>query len=169
MGPSRLRAPRKEVSSTAKPIATIERAPASETTATLPTSAEIAADAEFRRLLVLAHERGVLQGLAHFLESPDAAVGTATDWATRPGNLAVVKHALLFYNTLQSIDPRAVQELLNGLDGAAKAAVTVPDDGRVLGFWGLLRSLRDPDVNRGMRFLLRMAAGLGRSVGQAKR
>lgn len=152
----------------AKPIATIERAPATETTEKVRADGEAAAEAEFRRLLVLAHERGVLQGLSHLLEEPDAALGTATGWATQPGNLAVVKHALLFYNTLQSIDPRAVQELLNGLDGAAKAAVATRDDGRVLGFWGLLRALRDPDVNRGMRFLLRMAAGLGRSVGKPK-
>ncbi len=153
----------------AKPITTIERGTGIEPArGTVRGSEEAAATAEFQRLLVLAHERGVLRALNHFLEEPDAALGTATDWATQPGNLAVVKHALLFYNTLQSIDPRAVQELLNGLDGAARAAVTTRDDGRVLGFWGLLRALRDPDVNRGMRFLLRMAAGLGRSVGKAK-
>ncbi len=150
-----------------KPITTIVRVPATESTAG-KTRPETLANAEFQRLLVLAHERGVLQGLSHLLEEPDATLGTAADWAARPGNLAVLKHALLFYNTLQSIDPRAVQELLNGLDGAARAAVTVPDDGRVLGFWGLLRALRNPDVNRGMRFLLRMAAGLGRSVGKPK-
>ncbi len=146
----------------AKPITTIERA-----TETMPVEGrpEAAANAEFQRLLVLAHDRGVLQGLSHLLEEPDAALGTATDWAARPGNLAVVKHALLFYNTLQSIDPRAVQVLLDGLDGAAEAAMKLPDEDRVLGFWGFLRALRDPDVNRGMRFLLRMAAGLGRAVG----
>ena len=152
----------------AKPITTIERGSVTEPAAPDRSSDEASASAEFSRLLVLAHDRGVLPGLLHLLEAPDAALGSATDWATQPGNLAVVKHALLFYNTLQSIDPRAVQELLNGLDGAAKAAVTTADDGRVLGFWGLLRALRDPDVNRGMRFLLRMAAGLGRSVGRPK-
>ncbi len=151
----------------AKPITTIERATATEA---LPLHAEpeAVAMAEFQRLLVLAHERGVLQALNRFLEAPDATLGTATDWATQPGNLAVVKHALLFYNTLQSIDPRAVQALLNGLDGAAAAAATGKDEGKVLGFFGLLRALRDPDVNRGMRFLLRMAAGLGRSVRPAE-
>ena len=153
----------------AKPITAIERATATEATRTTVQAGEqAAAEGEFQRLLVLAHERGVLRGLAHLLEEPDAALGTATDWATQPGNLAVVKHALLFYNTLQSIDPRAVQTLLNGLDGAAEAVTAQPDDDRILGFWGLLRALRDPDVNRGMRFLLRMAAGLGRSVGQGK-
>lgn len=147
----------------AKPITTIERGAATET---MPVEGrpEALATAEFQRLLVLAHERGVLQALNHFLEEPDATLGTATDWATRPGNLAVVKHALLFYNTLQSIDPRAVQALLNGLDGAAQAAATGKDDGKVLGLFALRRALRDPDVNRGLRFLLRMAAGLGRSV-----
>lgn len=149
----------------AKPITTIERRAATEA---MPVGArsEALATAEFQRLLVLAHERGVLQALNHLLEEPDAAIGTATDWATQPGNLAVVKHALLFYNTLQSIDPRAVQALLNGLNGAAEAAAKGKDKGKgkVLGFFGLLRALRDPDVNRGMRFLLRMAGGLGRAV-----
>ncbi len=153
---------------TAKPITTIERGKVNETAGTVRASSDTAATEEFQRLLVLAHERGVLRALNHLLEEPDAALGTATDWATQPGNLAVVKHALLFYNTLQSIDPRAVQILLNGLDGAADAATKTPDDGRVLGFWGLLRALRDPDVNRGLRFLLRMAAGLGRGVGKPK-
>ena len=147
----------------AKPITTIERRAATET---MPIEAqpEALATAEFQRLLVLAHERGVLQAMNHLLEEPDAALGTATDWATQRGNLAVVKHALLFYNTLQSIDPRAVQALLNGLNGAAEGAANGRDEWHVVGFFGLLRALRDPDVNRGMRFLLRMAAGLGRSV-----
>lgn len=153
--------------SVSKPITTIVRVPATEATPA-ERGPEAVANAEFERLLVLAHERGVLQGLRYLLEEPDATLGTATDWATRPGNLAVVKHALLFYNTLQSIDPRAVQALLDGLNGAAEAAATGRDEGRVLGFWGVLRALRDPDVNRGMRFLLRMAAGLGRSVGTPK-
>jgi uncharacterized protein YjgD (DUF1641 family) len=153
---------------TAKPITTIERAPATET-ASIEAAPQALANAEFQRLLVLAHERGILQGLNHLLEEPDAALGTATDWATQPGNLAVVRHALLFYNTLQSIDPRAVQVLLNRLDGAAAAATQRPDEDRVLGLWGLLRALRDPDVNRGMRFLLRMAAGLGRAVGKLEK
>ncbi len=153
--------------SMAKPITTIERATVTET---LPveTRMEAVATAEFQRLLVLAHERGVLQAMNRLLEAPDASLGTATDWVTQPGNLAVVKHALLFYNTLQSIDPRAVQTLLNGLDGAAQAAATGQDEGRVLGFFGFLRALRDPDANRGMRFLLRMAAGLGRAVREPK-
>ncbi len=147
----------------AKPITTIERGLVSERTP-VETRPEAVATAEFQRLLVLAHERGVLQALNHLLEEPDATLGTATDWATQPGNLAVVKHALLFYNTLQSIDPRAVQALLNGLNGAAEAAASGKDDGKVLGLFGLLRALRDPDTNRGMRFLLRMSAGLGRAV-----
>ncbi len=155
------------MSPTAKPITAIERSPATQATS-VEARPETVANAEFQRLLVLAHERGVLQGLSHLLEEPDATLGTATDWVARPGNLAVVKHALLFYNTLQSIDPRAVQALLNGLNGAVEAAATGPDAGRVLGFWGFLRALRDPDVNRGMRFLLRMAAGLGRAVGKPK-
>ena len=153
----------------AKPITMIERGPATGTAAlSVEANAAAKANEEFQRLLVLAHERGVFRALNHLLEEPDAALGTATDWATRPGNLAVVKHALLFYETLQSIDPRAVQALLNGLNGAAETAATGRDDGRVLGFWGLLRALRDPDVNRGMRFLLRMAKGLGRAVGETK-
>ncbi len=151
----------------ANPITTIERGVGTERTP-VETRPEAVATAEFQRLLVLAHERGVLQALNHLLEEPDAALGTATDWATQPGNLAVVKHALLFYNTLQSIDPRAVQALLNGLNGAAEAAASGKDDGRILGFFGLLRALRDPDTNRGMRFLLRMSAGLGRAVREPK-
>ncbi len=150
----------------AKPITTIERGNVTDAAVTVRGSSEAAANEEFQRLLVLAHERGALRALNHLLEEPDAALGTAMDWATQPGNLAVVKHALLFYNTLQSIDPRAVQVLLSGLDGAADAATASRDDGRILGFWGMLRALRDPDVNRGLRFLLRMAGGLGRGVGK---
>lgn len=45
------------------------------------------------------------------------------------------------------------------------AALAEPGEARPVGMWGLLRALRDPDVQRALGFLLAVARELGRHLG----
>jgi len=84
------------------------------------------------------------------------AVVRAVEVATAPRTVA----ALAALAESRLLDPAA----LAVLDRLA-AAIAEPGAARPIGAWGLLRALRDPDVQRALGFLIEVAREVGRHLG----
>lgn len=83
-------------------------------------------------------------------------------FAEDPGNLRTVQNLSLLAGGLSRIDPDVLAATLDGsaLDGEDLA------DPPELGLVGILRQLRDPDVQRGLGMVFLLLKQLGAGVGQ---
>lgn len=135
-------------------LAEVERvtsalAPLAEVAAAAPGGVAMVTDA-FDTLAARLGERGVdLDARLH-------AVARAVEISTAPRTV----HAFAALVESKLLEPSALAVL-----SWLAAALAEPGEARPLGAWGLMRALRDPDVQRAVGFVVAVARELGRHLG----
>lgn len=112
-------------------------------------------------LLVKLDEMGVLEAVDEVLD-PDV-IGYLMKFLMHPGLLRAADRLDLVFDALGRIDIEAAAgqaELLN------KALKAVPKEAKPVGLGGLLSALRDPDVQRGLGFLVEFLRNLGKELAE---
>ncbi len=114
-------------------------------------------------LLVKLDEMGVLETLDEVLE-PEV-IEYLMRYLMHPGLLRAADRLDIVFDALGRIDIEAAAgqaELLN------KALKSVPKEAKPVGLGGLLSALRDPDVQRGLGFLVEFLRNLGKELTKEK-
>jgi len=132
----------------------------------------------------LAEVERVTSALAPLIDAAPGGVAMLTDTvdtvAAHLGERGVDLDARL-HSVLRALEVSTAPRAVNGLAALVEsklleptalavvsrlaAALAEPGDAKPVGTWGLLRALRDPDVQRAVGFLLAVAREFGRHLG----
>lgn len=121
------------------------------------------ARAEWDALLVALHERGVLRVLNGLLRAGPEVTGIALGGLNSPAGQRAIRNAVVLGEAATKIDPARLDALVEGVVRGVAAAGERIGHGSP-GSVGLLKSLNDPDVRRGMNVLLGFLKALGQEA-----
>jgi len=110
-------------------------------------------------LVVKLDEMGVLEVVDEVLQ-PEV-IGYLMKYIMHPGLLKAADRLDLVLDALGRVDIEAATKQVELLNKAVKA---VPEKAEPVGIGGLLGALRDPDVQRGLGFLVEFLRNLGRAL-----
>jgi uncharacterized protein YjgD (DUF1641 family) len=149
----------------ARPIRARPEAPTGpEIVATRTLATDLAAtDESVRELLELVRlldERGLLRFASDLLREEDRVVAVLSDRVPPDGVRRAMRNLEVLVKTFRDIDPKTLDALARGVPGALEAARRAQGD-EPLGILAILRVLRDPEVNRGVRMVLGFLRGIG--------
>lgn len=144
-----------------RPTAEVTAVAVPATTATPDASADpLASLAEVVRLL---DERGFLRFAEDLLREEERVVEVLVDRVPPQDVRAAWKAITVLIATLRKVEPATVERLsgsvAESIEEAERSARTP-----MVGFFDILATLNDPDVNRGVRMLLGALRGLGRGA-----
>ena len=108
------------------------------------------------RLVQALHDRGVLSLLVGMVEQSDRIARVAAKELAQPRNVQVLENLLTLYELVGRLDPESLKE---------KPQPPLQRQ-RKMGLLGLWRQIRDPDVQRGLHWILDCLRGLGRALGK---
>ncbi len=128
---------------------------------------ELAASAEaIRQLLELVRlldERGVLRFSSDLLREEDRVVAVLTDRLSARDVRRAVRNLEVLVKTFRDLDPGTLGALARGVPTALTEAHRAERD-RPMGIFEIVSTLRDPEVNRGVRMVLGFLRGIGRNA-----
>lgn len=113
---------------------------------------------EWGRLVQAFHDHGILTILVALVEQSPAIGALAVDQVARPDRIAALRNLIGLLTEISQMSPETLRRLQKGWQAASR---TVSADQAPLGIWGLVRTLGDPDVNRGIRLVVEGLKRLG--------
>lgn len=114
------------------------------------------------RILFELHDSGILDSLEALLKAKGKVTEIVLGQVTRKEVTTMINNVMGAAGALTAIDPEQTEKLLSGVTEGLNAA-SLEKDKKVSAF-GLLKALRDPDVNRAVSFGLSFMKGLGKSL-----
>jgi uncharacterized protein YjgD (DUF1641 family) len=113
-------------------------------------------------LLQALHERGVLEALVAFFQQGDGVLGVTMDTlANQPAYTQGAKNAMTLAQSLGELDEPTVATTQRMVSGGLRAFATAKPPARPLGFFDVLRALKDPDVSAGLTAVIALLKGFG--------
>lgn len=108
------------------------------------------------------NDSGFLEAAESMLKAKAKITEIALGQISRPEITNLINNGMAAAGALTSLDPAMTTKLVNGMASGVQEAQT-QGEGQI-GVFQLMRSLRDPDVNRAVRFGLSFLKGLGREL-----
>jgi uncharacterized protein YjgD (DUF1641 family) len=119
---------------------------------------------ELLELIRLLDERGFLRFSTDLLREEDRVVEVITD-RFHPGDVRrAMKNLEVLVRTFQNLDPTTLSAIAQSVPSAFQEAQKAQGD-RTIGLFEIMTTLRDPEVNRGVRMVLGFLRGIGRESG----
>lgn len=110
------------------------------------------------------HESGILEAMYSLLQAKEKVAKILVNQTLRPEATTMVNNAMNVAGVLTKIDPEVSSKLMNsvvvGLDGAGETL----NHSYKTGVFELAKSLNDPDVTKGLSFMLAFLKGFGREL-----
>lgn len=124
-------------------------------------------DVAFMEILELVkslHQAGALDMLNSALKAKEDIATTFLNEARKEPATNAINNLMISSKLLTETKPEQTEQLLAGLANAqAKANESLKDDA-TLGLFGLARAMKDPDVNRALRYGLAFLKGVGQEL-----
>jgi len=122
-------------------------------------------DAILQSMDILKHmnQRGVLSLLDGLFSEGDKVLNVLVKAADKPEATNTIKNLLLMIGVLGTINVQQLEPLLLKLNsGIARVAeYTDSEDDDKLGYFDIVRSLKDPEINRALSLLFEFLKGMG--------
>ncbi|MBC6308784.1 DUF1641 domain-containing protein [Listeria sp. FSL L7-1582] len=124
-------------------------------------------DAAFMEVLELVkalHDSGALDMLNSALKAKEDIATTFLNEARKEPATNAINNLMMTSKLLTDTKPEQTEKMLAGLANAqAKANESLKED-TTLGLFGLARAMKDPDVNRALRYGLAFLKGVGQEL-----
>lgn len=124
-------------------------------------------DAAFMEVLELVkalHDSGALDMLNSALKAKEDIATTFLNEARKEPATNAINNLMMTSKLLTETKPEQTEKMLEGLANAqAKANESLKED-TTLGFFGLAKAMKDPDVNRALRYGLAFLKGVGQEL-----
>jgi uncharacterized protein YjgD (DUF1641 family) len=112
-------------------------------------------------LIRLLDERGFLRFSTDLLREEDRVVGVVTE-RFHPGEVRrAVRNLEVLVRTFSELEPATLTALAQSVPSALEEARKAQGD-RTIGLFEIMNTLREPEVNRGVRMVLGFLRGIGR-------
>lgn len=116
---------------------------------------------EFVKLL---HDSGALETLNSTMKAKGEIAKTVlNEWRKEPTTNAI-NNLMLSGKLLTEIKPEQTEAAINQLKETAKKAGESARDEDIIGIFGLMKALKDPDVNRALRYGISFLKGMGEGL-----
>jgi uncharacterized protein YjgD (DUF1641 family) len=117
----------------------------------------------FLELLRLLDERGLLRFSTGLLKEEEHVISVLTE-RLEPGEVrATLRNVEVLVRAFRDVDPETLRGLASGVPRALEEAHRAQED-RPVGWLEVMSTLRDPDVNRGVRMVLGFLRGIGQAA-----
>ncbi|EUJ45951.1 DUF1641 domain-containing protein [Listeria riparia] len=125
---------------------------------------EDAAFLEALELVKALHDSGALDMITSALKAKEDIATTFLNEARKEPATNAINNLMISGKLLTDTKPEQTEKLLEGLANAqAKANESLKDD-TTLGLFGLAKAMKDPDVNRALRYGLAFLKGVGQEL-----
>ncbi|MBC2177576.1 DUF1641 domain-containing protein [Listeria booriae] len=125
---------------------------------------EDAAFLEALELVKALHDSGALDMINSALKAKEDIATTFLNEARKEPATNAINNLMISGKLLTDTKPEQTEKLLEGLANAqAKANESLKDD-TTLGLFGLVKAMKDPDVNRALRYGLAFLKGVGQEL-----
>ncbi|HAQ08091.1 MAG TPA: hypothetical protein DCR24_11415 [Bacillus bacterium] len=116
------------------------------------------------------HNRGVLSLLSGLFSEGDKVMNVLVKAADKPETTNTLKNLLLMVGVLGTINVQQLEPLLLKLNsGIARVAEYKENDDDKLGYFDIVRSLKDPEINRALAMLFEFLKGMGEDTSGLER
>ncbi|KWW15502.1 MULTISPECIES: DUF1641 domain-containing protein [Peribacillus] len=116
------------------------------------------------KLLQELHDSGILGAINNLVEAKEDVAKIAVGQMLRPPVTNALNNAMAAAGVLTELDPETTQKLVGGLSKGLQRAEEGFRANKKVGVFDLVKLLRDPDVNRVMRFTIDLVKGLGEGL-----
>jgi uncharacterized protein YjgD (DUF1641 family) len=115
------------------------------------------------QLLTALHEKGMLAAGTAAIQQSDALLEILVEAVNQPGATSGMKTFIALAQGMAQVDASLVSGVLQGLTSGTKE-VQAGEGVEVQGVWDLLKTLRDPDVAKGISTLLTIVKHVGAAL-----
>jgi uncharacterized protein YjgD (DUF1641 family) len=110
------------------------------------------------------HQSGILDMLKGFLRTKEKIGSIAMEQINQPGMHNIIKNGMSGVELLSSIDSDQLKQLLGGLTQGLQKASESTQKKEQIGVWGLLKSMKDPNVNASLNTMIHFLNGMGEGL-----
>jgi uncharacterized protein YjgD (DUF1641 family) len=116
------------------------------------------------------HDRGVLSLLGGLFSEGDKVLNVLVKAADKPEATNTLKNLLLMVGVLGTINVQQLEPLLLKLNsGIARVAEYKDKEDEKLGYFDIVRSLKDPEINNALSLLFEFLKGMGEDTSGLER
>jgi uncharacterized protein YjgD (DUF1641 family) len=112
------------------------------------------------------HKLGVIDMMRGMLKNSKDIGEIAIHQMNKPGAHRMIKNGMAAAQFIAQVDPSKLQTLLNGLTQGMDAAVEQEPGRKKAGFWGVLKTAREPAVMSSIAMMMRFMKGMGAGLKQ---
>lgn len=121
---------------------------------------------EFVALLGALQQKGVLEMATSLLQQGEEVLSLVVEHANQPAAVGGIKSVIALAQGLSKIDAQALGHVFAGVAYASEQWRLGSEPNKV-GMGTVWKSLRDPDVSRGLAAVLALLKGIGQSVNES--
>jgi len=116
------------------------------------------------KLLQELHESGILGAINNLVEAKEDVAKIAVEQMLRPPVTNALNNAMAAAGVLTELDPEITKKLVGGLSTGLQRAEEGLRANKKVNVFDLVKLIRDPDVNRVVRFSIDLLKGLGEGL-----
>lgn len=111
------------------------------------------------------NDAGILDAVLAMVKAKEGIAEIVVHQATREPVTNLINNMMSAAGALTAIDPAMTEKLAASAANGLKEAEKERTNDKKIGIFGLMKSLRDPDINRSIKFGLNFLKGMGKSLG----
>ncbi|AQQ55131.1 DUF1641 domain-containing protein [Planococcus lenghuensis] len=110
------------------------------------------------------NDAGILDAVNAMVKARDNITGIAVQQASRKPVTNLLNHLLNAAGALAAIDPAATAKLSQSVRRGLDEADRERQSDKKIGVFGMVKAVRDPDINRSIRFGVSFLKGMGKGL-----
>lgn len=118
------------------------------------------------RLLQELHESGIMDTMKAALQSKEELAKVIVKEMNKPNNTNTINNLMAMADTLSMLDSDVVKKMASSVSTGFHKAREENQTEEKIGLFDLMKALKDPDINRAVRFGLNFLKGMGQSLGE---
>lgn len=118
----------------------------------------------FLDILQELNKLGLLEAVQAFLKNSRQISLIGLQQLNKPGAQHILKNGMIALQFLSKMEPSKLEMLLNSAASGVENASAGLADGKQLGMWGLAKSMRNPELNTSLNFLVHFLQGMGEQL-----
>lgn len=122
----------------------------------------------FLDVLGAAHEAGLLDLAKGALENRTDIGRIGIHQLNKPGARRLVRNGMSALTFLTKLDPEMTETTLHAVAHGVEQAGRAKQTPKQAGLWGAVKSMRDPEVNASVAFLMNLLRGMGEKLPRSK-
>lgn len=109
-------------------------------------------------------DAGVLDAVLAMVKAKEGIAEVVMGQATREPVTNLINNMLSAAGALTAIDPESTGKLASSVVNGLKEAEAQNQNGKKIGIFQMLKAVRDPDINRTIKFGLNFLKGMGKGL-----